>query len=50
MRLRPASLARVRAWIDGAPVGDGGALARALVMANLAQPLPPPFAARGHAS
>ena len=42
VRLQPASLARVRAWSEGAPVGDGGALARALVMANLAQPIPPP--------
>lgn len=33
--------ARIRAWRDGAPVGDAGQLARALVMANLAQPVPP---------
>src|SRR3954447_5389278 len=42
VRLSPRSLARVRAWNDGAPVGADGALARALVMANLAQPVPPP--------
>jgi mycofactocin glycosyltransferase len=42
VRLRPDSAARVRAWRDGAPVGEGGELARALVMANLAQPVPPP--------
>ena len=41
VRLREESLARIRAWMAGAPVGDGGALARALVMANLAQPSPP---------
>src|SRR6478735_4981054 len=40
-RLRTESLARIRAWMAGAPVGDGGSLARALVMANLAQPVPP---------
>src|SRR3954462_6906226 len=42
VRLHPESATRIRAWRDGAPVGDAGALARALVMANLAQPLPPP--------
>src|SRR4051812_17827627 len=42
VRLHPESAARIRAWRDGAPVGDGGALARALVMANLAHPPPPP--------
>ena len=47
MRLRPESLARIRAWMAGAPVGDGGALARALVMANLAQPVPPAGVVRG---
>src|SRR3954470_9322118 len=34
----------MEAWRAGAPVGAAGALARALVMANLAQPLPPPAA------
>jgi mycofactocin system glycosyltransferase len=46
VRLRPESAARVRAWEAGEPVGDGGALARDLVMANLAQPLPPPLEAK----
>ena len=32
---------RIEAWRAGEPVGDGGALARTLVMCNLAQPLPP---------
>jgi hypothetical protein len=32
---------RIRAWAGGAPVGEDGALARALVHANLAQPVPP---------
>ncbi len=41
VRLQEESLARIHAWTAGAPVGDGGALARALVMANLAQPSPP---------
>jgi GT2 family glycosyltransferase len=39
--LSERAAARVRAWIDGAPVGEDGALARALVHANLAQPVPP---------
>src|SRR3954453_3005878 len=42
VRLSPRSLARIRAWIGGAPVGADGALARSLVMANLAQPIAPP--------
>lgn len=46
VRLTPASLARIRAWEAGEPVGDGGALARELVMANLAQPIPPPLRAK----
>ncbi|MDA0139601.1 glycosyltransferase [Solirubrobacter deserti] len=46
VRLRPESRARIRAWEAGEPVGDGGALARDLVMANLAQPLPPPLQAK----
>lgn len=46
VRLRPESLARIRAWEAGEPVGDGGALARDLVMANLAQPIPPPLRAK----
>src|SRR5699024_3159974 len=33
---------RIEAWRAGGPVGDGGALARALVRCNLAQPVPPP--------
>ena len=32
----------IRAWRAGAPVGEHGALARALVERNLAQPIPPP--------
>jgi glycosyltransferase involved in cell wall biosynthesis len=32
---------RIEAWRAGEPVGDGGALARTLVMCNLAQPVPP---------
>lgn len=46
VRLTPASVARIRAWEAGEPVGDGGALARELVMANLAQPIPPPLRAK----
>jgi mycofactocin system glycosyltransferase len=46
VRLRPGSRDRIRAWQQGEPVGDGGALARDLVMANLAQPLPPPLEAK----
>ena len=46
VRLKPESAARIRAWEAGEPVGDGGALARDLVMANLAQPLPPPLDAK----
>ncbi|MDA0174299.1 glycosyltransferase [Solirubrobacter taibaiensis] len=46
VRLKPESAARIRAWEAGEPVGDGGALARDLVMANLAQPLPPPLEAK----
>jgi len=41
VRLSDEAARRVREWRDGAAVGDGGALARALVMANLAQPRPP---------
>jgi glycosyltransferase involved in cell wall biosynthesis len=41
-RLKPESAARIEAWAGGEPVGEAGALARALVMVNLAQPLPPP--------
>src|SRR5689334_25312718 len=46
VRLQPESGARIRAWEAGEPVGDGGALARDLVMANLAQPIPPPLRAK----
>ncbi len=45
VRLKPSSLTRIRAWMDGASVGEDGVLARALVMANLAQPIPPPLRA-----
>ncbi|WP_051324839.1 mycofactocin biosynthesis glycosyltransferase MftF [Candidatus Solirubrobacter pratensis] len=41
VRLSAAQRAAVEAWREGAPVGDDGALARALVHANLAQPIPP---------
>ena len=43
--LRARRGARIRAWIEGDPVGEDGALARALVRANLAQPVPPARAA-----
>ena len=39
--LSERAAARIRAWIEGDPVGEDGALARALVLANLAQPVPP---------
>jgi mycofactocin system glycosyltransferase len=42
VRLGPDQMARVQAWRDGAPVSDGGTLARVLVERNLAQPVPPP--------
>ncbi len=42
VRCSEDAAARIRAWQAGAAVGDGGALARALVAANLAQPVPPP--------
>src|SRR3954469_12602252 len=45
VRLSPQQRAAIEAWREGAPVGEQGALARALVHANLAQPLPPPAAA-----
>jgi mycofactocin system glycosyltransferase len=41
VRLNRAQKAAVERWRDGGPVGDDGALARALVHANLAQPIPP---------
>src|SRR5215218_1236723 len=46
VRLRPETAAQIDAWENGAPVGQAGALARALVMANLAQPVPPPRTAK----
>ena len=42
--LSERAAARIGAWIEGDPVGEDGALARALVLANLAQPVPPPGA------
>jgi mycofactocin system glycosyltransferase len=45
-RLRPRTAAQIDAWARGEPVGEAGALARALAMANLAQPIPPPRAAK----
>ncbi len=41
VRLRPAQRTAVQRWRDGGKVGDDGALAGALVHANLAQPIPP---------
>jgi glycosyltransferase involved in cell wall biosynthesis len=41
VRCSDAVVARIRAWQAGAEVGSGGALARTLVRANLAQPVPP---------
>jgi glycosyltransferase involved in cell wall biosynthesis len=41
VHLGDRAAAQIRAWSEGAPVGDGGELARALVRANLAQPTPP---------
>ena len=41
VRCGDAVLERIRAWQAGAAVGEDGALARALVRANLAQPVPP---------
>ena len=41
VELSDRAAARIRAWVDGDPVGEDGALARALVSANLAQPVPP---------
>jgi mycofactocin system glycosyltransferase len=43
--LSDRAAARIRGWVEGDPVGDDGALARALVRANLAQPVPPARAA-----
>jgi mycofactocin system glycosyltransferase len=41
VRLSAGQAATVAGWREGAPVGAEGALARALVHANLAQPIPP---------
>jgi mycofactocin system glycosyltransferase len=41
VQLSERAAARIRAWVEGDPVGSGGALARELVRANLAQPVPP---------
>jgi glycosyltransferase involved in cell wall biosynthesis len=41
VELSARAAARIQAWVAGDPVGADGALARALVHANLAQPLPP---------
>jgi hypothetical protein len=41
VRLSPTQRSAVERWRRGEEVGDDGALARALVHANLAQPLPP---------
>jgi glycosyltransferase involved in cell wall biosynthesis len=41
VHLSERAAGQIRAWGEGAPVGDSGALARALVRANLAQPRPP---------
>ncbi|WP_053226197.1 mycofactocin biosynthesis glycosyltransferase MftF [Solirubrobacter soli] len=43
--LSERAAARIRSWVAGDPVGEDGALARALVAANLAQPIPPSRAA-----
>ena len=48
VRLAPAEAAAVRRWQTGEPVGDDPAdraLARALITANLAQPVPPAWPA-----
>jgi mycofactocin system glycosyltransferase len=45
VRLSAEQAAAIAAWREGAPVGEHGALARALVHANLAQPIPPAPAA-----
>jgi mycofactocin glycosyltransferase len=45
VHLSERAAARIRAWVEGDPVGEDGALARALVSANLAQPVPPARAA-----
>ena len=42
VRLTAHESAVIAAWREGAPVGEHGTLARALVHANLAQPIPPP--------
>jgi mycofactocin system glycosyltransferase len=41
-RVSDEAARRIERWRAGEAVGDGGALARALVMCNLAQPVPPP--------
>ena len=41
VRLGRAQKAALERWERGEQVGDDGALARALVHANLAQPIPP---------
>jgi hypothetical protein len=41
VHLSAEQAAAIAAWREGAPVGEHGALARALVHANLAQPIPP---------
>ena len=51
VRLAPAEAAAVRRWQAGEPVGDDPAdraLARALVTANLAQPVPPAWTPDQH--
>jgi mycofactocin system glycosyltransferase len=50
VRLSREQRAAVERWRSGGPVGADGALARALVHANLAQPLPPrgDVGTRGH--
>jgi mycofactocin glycosyltransferase len=45
LSLTARQAAALQRWRAGAPVGDDGALARALVEHNLAQPVPPAFAA-----
>jgi glycosyltransferase involved in cell wall biosynthesis len=40
-RISDDAARRIDAWRAGEPVGDGGALARELVLCNLAQPVPP---------
>src|SRR4051794_30658169 len=46
VKLSEAAAGRVRAWRAGAAVGEAGGPARALVAANLAQPIPPRAAER----